>query len=59
MKYYQLTLRNKKFAETIAEEINKDYPGVAKVKFGCCYVKQSYYDKCCDYVLKNCKIERE
>jgi len=57
MKYYRLTYPDKKFADKIAEDINKDYPGEAKVENDCCLITESYWEYCRDYVQANCKIK--
>jgi len=51
----QLTYRDR-FSDTVAEDINKDYPGQAIVKDGKCYITNEYWIMCKNYVLEKCNI---
>jgi len=47
----------KKFSQSVADHINKDFPGVAIVKNNCCFVDNRYWEKCRIYVIRNCKTK--
>ena len=54
--YIQLTNKNDKFSKSIADQINRDYPGQAEVNDGSCYIREPYWKYCLKYVRENCKI---
>ena len=65
MNYVQLTdSMDIGAAQKTAENINKDYPGVAMVSAAkltgwCVYIKKTYWEYCEKYVRENCRIKGE
>ena len=69
MKFYQLTeFVDKEFCEIIAENINKDFAGLAKIGKGrnkavgkdgwAVFVDKEYWEASQNFVLENCKIKK-
>lgn len=54
---HQLTHPDRKFAEQVAANINKDYPGQAIVKDDCCFITVKHLIYCESYVIDHCKIK--
>lgn len=66
MRYYQLTLPNsdRNFHKEVADRINNDYPGQAKLVngYGVLWfvrISEEYWQFVRDYVQANCKIKPE
>ena len=47
----------REFSQSIADNINKDYPGTAILDDNICYIKNEYWYDARSYVLANCRYE--